>query len=181
MNKLKPYFAEPVGGAVFKTLRSATGTSIAIRQQANMRVLKTASTSGKQNGFIALITAIILSVILLVVTIAMNQTSFLTRSEVLESEYKNRSVALAEGCADTAMLRLANNPAYAGNEASISIGTDTCSIGAIQQDTPTLGQVTINARAVFPAPGVTSQGAITKLIVVVESSDISVVSWVEVP
>src|SRR3989344_1070246 len=47
-------------------------------------------------GFVALITAIILSVILITVTVALNRIGFLTRSEISDAEYKNRSSALAE-------------------------------------------------------------------------------------
>ncbi|OGF62542.1 hypothetical protein A2662_01960 [Candidatus Giovannonibacteria bacterium RIFCSPHIGHO2_01_FULL_45_33] len=168
------------GEANFKILRSATGTSRAIFQQKNTRVLKIA-TARERHGFIALITSIILSVILLVVTIALNQTGFLTRGEVLESEYKNRSIALAEGCADMAIIRLALDPAYSGNESSVAVGSDTCAIGTVQQDMPVSGQATINTSAVFPATSVTNQGAVTKITAVINSADLTVVSWVENP
>ena len=87
-----------------------------------------------EKGFIALITAIVLSVILITITISLNQIGFLTRGETADAEYKDRSSALADGCADSALLKLANDLTYAGNDPSISIGSDTCSIGSVGLD-----------------------------------------------
>ena len=135
----------------------------------------------KKNGFVALITSIVLSAILLTVAIALNQIGFLTRGEILDSEYKTRSSALAEACADIALLKLAANPAYSGGEPSIAVGSDTCAIGVVSQNTPISGQTTIITSAVFPASSVTSQNAVTKLKIVVQSSDLKTVSWDETP
>ena len=164
---------------IFQDLAQSDGASREIRQQANIRVLK--SVMPRKNGFIALITAIVLSVILLTVAVALNQIGFLTRSEVLDSEYKNRSFALAEACVDTALLKLAGNPSYSGGEPSIAVGSDACAIGVVSQNTPSAGQTTINTSAVFPATSVTSQNAVTRLQIIVNSSDLSLISWDEVP
>ena len=76
----------------------------------------------KESGFVALITAIILSFILIIVTTTLNQTSFFTRSILLDSEYKERGAALAEACVDVARLKLANDPLYSGNEPAVPLG-----------------------------------------------------------
>src|SRR3989344_124199 len=137
--------------------------------------------SANSKGFIALITSIILSVILLTVALAFNQTGFLTRSEVLDSEYKERSLALAEGCADTAILNLAVDPSYTViAPTTVTVGSDGCTIESVST-AGTPPQTTIQTSAVFPAPSVTSQGAHTNLRVVVNTDDITVVSWDEVP
>lgn len=147
-----------------------------IFQQKNIRVSKIAE---PRKGFVALITAIVLSVILMTVTVSLNQVGFLARSEVLDSEYKDRSSALAEACVDTALLKLANDPAYTvTTPTSVTVGSDTCSIDSVG----TVGtQIAINTSAVFPLPSITSQGAFTRLQIVVNSSDLTVVSWNEVP
>ncbi|SRR3989344_428906 len=131
-----------------------------------------------EKGFIALFTAIILSVVLILVSISLNRGGYLTRWETLDAEYKNRSLALAEACLDMAMLKLANNPTYAGGETNLMVGYDKCDIGAVSAGG---FQYTINTSAVFPDASVWSQGAVTKLNVVVNSADFSLVSWVESP
>lgn len=129
------------------------------------------SKSKKEAGFIALITAIALTLILLVVTVTLNQSGFFTRSTLLESEYKERSSALAEACVDTALLKLANNPNYIGPD-TIAVGGDSCSILSVSL--PSGGHQTIRTRAVF-------REAATNLEVAINTSDLSVVSWNELP
>ena len=118
----------------------------------------------KDSGFVALITAIILSFILIITTATLNQTSFLARGMLLASEYKERSAALAEACVDVARLKLVNNASYGGNE-TISIGSGDCDIRPITANI-------IETRAEY-------QKAFTNLKVVVSSSSLSVISWDE--
>lgn len=139
------------------------------------------SENNPESGFVALMTAIVLVVILLVVAISLNLIGFLTRGEILDSEYKDRSSALAEACADTTLLKLAKDSAYAGNEANVSVGSDKCNIGLIQNDTPIARQKTINVDAVFPPSSVTNQNAVTKLQIIINSITLSVISWNEIP
>ena len=120
----------------------------------------------KKDGFVALITAIILSAILLIVTTTLNQTSFFTRSILLDSEYKERSAALAEACVDVARLKLANNPTYPGNEPSIPVGSELCEIKPISGNT-------IEAKGIY-------RESVTNLRVIFNPSDISIVSWEEI-
>ena len=127
-------------------------------------------------GFIALITAIIFSVILMAVALSLNASGYFARSEILDAEYKSRSTALAEACADTALLRLAKNPAYTGPEI-ITVANDTCTIVSVN---PPADPIIVNAKALYPSPAVTSQGAVTNLKVVVHATDLSVISWEEV-
>ena len=126
----------------------------------------------EQSGFVALITAIVLSLILIVVTTTLNQTSFFARSVLLDSEYKERSAALAEACIDIARLKLVDDATYVGSEAYIPIGSSSCEIRPLINDSPSIGQKTIETRGIF-------LGATTNLKVVVKSDDISVVSWSE--
>ena len=130
-----------------------------------------------EQGFIALITAIAISLILLVVTVALNQAGFLTRSTLLDSEYKERSSALAEACADTTFLKLVADPdpTHILSDAIIPVGTDTCTIHSVVLDGAP-NQYAIETKAVF-------QEATTNLRIriVVNASDISIVSWNELP
>ena len=60
----------------------------------------------RNKGFVALMSAIIISVILLLIITNLSLTAFYSRSDVLDSELKDRSSALAEACVDTAILKL---------------------------------------------------------------------------
>lgn len=120
----------------------------------------------KDSGFVALITAIILTAILLTITVTLNQTSFFTRGILLDSEYKERSAALAEACVDVARLKLANDLSYSGNE-TVNISDSQCRIRPI-------------ASKVIETTATSSQ-SVTNLRVIINPSDISVVSWNELP
>lgn len=128
----------------------------------------------ENSGFIALITAIVLSAILITTAVALNQLSFFARSEISNAEYKERSIALAEACLDMALLRLAQNPAYPGGEIVTVTASDSCAIRPVLRNTPQSGQNTIETRAVF-------QEATTNLKIVVKASNFSILSWDEVP
>lgn len=161
-NRLKRFLF--LTGQVKKGARPVRGKT----PVASVDILKHRTSNG---GFVALITAIALSLILILVSVTLNQSGFFTRSALLESEYKERSVALAEACADNALLRLAVNPSYTGNE-TIVIDTDTCSIRPIKPRTPAAGHGTIETRALF-------QEATTNLRIVVSTSTFSIISWDE--
>lgn len=126
-----------------------------------------------QNGYIALMSAIIISVVLVMLSVSVSTAGFYSRFNVVEFEYKQRSSALAEGCINSALLKLAQNPAYvptAGGE-TIFIGTDSCTILSV---TTTAGQITIQSKATF-------QQAVTNVQVVVTSGTLSLMSWQELP
>ncbi len=57
-------------------------------------------------------------------------TGFYGRYNILDSEFKERSSALAEACVDEALLKLTINENYAGNE-TISFPPTTCLIGNV--------------------------------------------------
>lgn len=78
-------------------------------------------------GFIALTSAIIISIVLLLFIANTSLSGFYGRVNVLESELKEQSAALAEGCVEEAALRLAIDPSYSGGE-DVSIDTHQCTI-----------------------------------------------------
>ncbi|MBP6883689.1 MAG: hypothetical protein KBC06_00425 [Candidatus Pacebacteria bacterium] len=122
------------------------------------------------NGFIALISAIIISVVLLLVITNLSLTGFYNRFNILDSELKERSSALAESCVDIVLLILAQNPAYTGNQTITVIDGDTCTIKSI---TPSSNPIIIDTKAVF-------KKATTNLNVKVTKSTLFIESWEEV-
>lgn len=121
-------------------------------------------------GFIALMSAIIVSAVILVVTVTLSYSSFFTRYNLLDSEFKERSGALAEGCVDAALLKLAGDPSYSGNETA-NIGSETCQIRLILISGT---NKIIETRASF-------QNAFTNLRVTVDQNTLAVISWIEIP
>ena len=124
----------------------------------------------RKSGFAALMSTIILSVILLLIATNLGLTGFYGRSDILDSELKKRSSTLAEACVDTALLKLAENPSYAGSESINVSDADTCNILSID---PAVDPIIINTTGVF-------MNATTKLEVKVNASDLSLVSWEEI-
>ncbi len=120
-------------------------------------------------GFVALISAIIISVILLLMVINVSLTAFYSRFNILDSELKERSSALAEACADTAMLKLANNSSYNPVNEVVTVGSDTCTIISVT------GSITktILTKADF-------KNYNTKLQIKVDATTIAVSEWKEI-
>ncbi len=88
-----------------------------------------------QKGFIALISAIIISTILLALATTLGATTFFSRFDVLNSEYKRISLGLAEACVNQTLAKIGNDYDYAGNE-TVSLGTAygaplTCTIAPL--------------------------------------------------
>lgn len=121
------------------------------------------------SGFIALMSAIIISVILLLVATNLSLNGFYSRSDILDSELKNRSSALAEACADTAILKLTNNSSYNPVNEVVTVGTDSCVIQSVTGMNPK----TILTQAIF-------HNSYTNLKIVVNTTNMSVTSWEEI-
>jgi len=118
----------------------------------------------KKRGFVALITAIILSVILIVVTVTLNRSGFFARGAILEAEFKETSSALAEACVDTALLRLAVIRTFTGSDTE-DVGAETCTF--------TVSPPNIDTTATY-------RDSITNLHVIYNPADLSIVSWEEI-
>ncbi len=127
-----------------------------------------------QQGFIALISAIIISLLLVTISVTVATTGFLSRFNVLDSENKERSLALAEACLDTALLRLALNPADTTTGPVVISGSDTCNVYSVALNTPVADQITIQAK------GVTNK-AVTNLELIVNKDGLTQISWEEIP
>jgi len=119
-------------------------------------------------GYIAITSITIISLLLMGIVFAVSSSSFLTRSNILNQEFKEQSFSLAEACVDSALLKLVQNGSYSGNE-NILIGNDQCSILLIETIS---GQKIIKTRAVF-------KKATTNLKITVSSSNLSLISFEE--
>jgi hypothetical protein len=84
----------------------------------------------KQNeGFVALMSVIVISAFLLVMIFTLGVGTFFTRINILDTESKRVSLALAESCASRAMLSLSQNPAYVPVPGGECVGVgDTCGV-----------------------------------------------------
>lgn len=122
------------------------------------------------SGFAALMSAIIISVILLLIITNLGLTGFYSRADILDSELKDRSSALAEACVDMAILKLVNSANYTGTEIITVSGSDTCTIHSINGSAD---PIIVTTKAIF-------QNATTNLNVKLNKSDLSVVSWEEI-
>jgi len=83
-----------------------------------------------EKGYIALVTAIIITVIITLVSFVSSNLSFLGRFDTQFLEFKDQSRALAQSCLDHVKLKSAIG-FYAGNE-TITVGTYTCQILPVQ-------------------------------------------------
>lgn len=121
-------------------------------------------------GFVALISTIIISAILLLVIASSGLVSFYSRYNTLDAELKERSNAAADACADEALVQLAQDPGYAGGVLSLN-SLDQCRIGKI---------TSVGANTQFEVQATSSQTAVTNLKIVFDPSDVSIVSWQEI-
>ena|SRR3989338_4690068 len=118
----------------------------------------------KKQGFVALISASILSAVLLLIATSLSSASFYGRSNILDAELKEKSTALADACVEVAILNLMKNPVYVGE---VYVGNDKCVIESVSP-----GNVkTIMVRADYG-------DYITKLEVKVDR-DMSIISYEE--
>lgn len=112
----------------------------------------------KQGGFVALISTIILMIVLLMLITTTNISSFFARFNAQNSQFKRISLSLSESCLNIALLRIALNYNYEGNE-TININSDECYIYPINYSEPEIDitsglekskTATITTRAKFP-------------------------------
>ena len=123
-----------------------------------------------QKGFVALISAIVISVALLLIVAALSFSSFYGRYNILDAELKERSLGIAEACGDHALLELTNDPSYTGN-ATTTIGSDSCYIGPV---VVAGAQRTFKTRSMY-------KNYYSNLEISFDTSTFSVLSWKEIP
>lgn len=124
----------------------------------------------KKNGFVALMSVVIISAILLILAITISSSSIFERYDILASELKERSLSNAEACADEALLLIANNENHTATTTTTLTAKDQCTIGPI----PTSG----NPRIFFTTSSYA--GYTTNLKISVDPTTISVNYWEEI-
>jgi len=125
----------------------------------------------KQEGFIALISILILSAVLLVTTLGLAQFGIANRFFILNIEQKSASNRLAEACVHVARIKTYNDPTETITSAvSVPVADSTCTIIAL---TPVGSNTTIKAKG-------QSGDAVTNLVVVVDNTTGDFTSWTEV-
>lgn len=129
------------------------------------------STSNHTQGFIALITIMIISVVLLATTLTLAERGILYRFSVLDRTNKIISEQLAVACAEVATLLLANNRTYtATSSITIPVGDESCTISSI---TNSASVATITARSTY-------QGPTTNYVVTQSLQTGELLTWTEV-
>ncbi|MEK7507876.1 MAG: hypothetical protein AAB602_02215 [Patescibacteria group bacterium] len=123
------------------------------------------------DGFVALTSVLLISVVLLLMVATLSLSGYIGRFNVLNSELKKVSAALAEACANTAVLKLAEDWSYAGNE-TIATNGNTCKIFSVSAigSNPQIFEV----QAIY-------QEAYTNLRIRIQKTPFAIVSWNEVP
>lgn len=103
------------------------------------------ATFKKQQGYVALVTALLVSAVLMVLVFTIGLSPFMNRNGIASSQWKQKSFTLAEGCVRVALVKLVQNAAYAGGE-TLSVASDTCQIVSV---TASSSQKVISTSAQF--------------------------------
>jgi len=131
-----------------------------------------------QQGYIALISAILISTSLLILTISVSFEGFYSRFMVSGSEQKEISTYLAKSCVNTAILKIAQDRNYLTKSMEIiTVGDTTCHIISIET-----GNIFVSNRLI-KAQGRSGQ-AYTNLVVEIDPSvlpHIAIKTWDELP
>jgi hypothetical protein len=138
--------------------------------------MKTTATQNER-GFIALISVIIISVVLLATTIALAQFGIASRYFILHLEQKAVSEKLADACVHIARIMVYNDPKTDFDAAvSYPIGDEECSIVSI---TPDGDESIVEARGVV-GDAVTNYSVVIYNSLATDDDDGEFVSWTEV-
>jgi hypothetical protein len=123
-----------------------------------------------KKGFVALMSAIIISIVLLVLATTLSFTGFNSRFNILDSETKERSSSLADSCIDLALLAFAKNTPYTVNT-TLPVGSDFCKVGAY---------TTSGSQKIFETQGIFSN-SYTNLKVKIDGTTFKIISVEEIP
>src|SRR3990167_10788444 len=115
-------------------------------------------------GFIALISVIVITMILLGTTATLGMKGFLDRFNILEGEAKEISAGLASACVESARIKIARDPAY--DPTLISPDGETLIVDDKECTIVSVVSGTIRTRGVHERTGAT-----TKYEVEVDSDD----------
>lgn len=126
--------------------------------------------STNNKGFVALMSAIIISAVLLLLAITTSQSEFYSRFNILDSEIKEQSSSFADACLEVALLGFVQNPSYSGN-VIVPVGSDSCFISPV---------ITSGSQKIFVAKGIYLNSH-TNLKITLDGATFSVISVEEIP
>lgn len=146
----------------------------------------TAASSG--GGYIALISAIIITLVLTTLTFAVSAKGYAARSNAANAEYKRMSLALAQSCADAALLAIAKNYTYLppSEGETVHVGEATCVIMSVDYGAESAaGQRSAQIRSQATTNGAWSTLRIDATITnpasaIVPHPDITITKWEEI-
>lgn len=116
-------------------------------------------------GFIALISILILSVVMLAAVVSLAQFGVTTRYALLDLERKAETESLALACVELVRIAVVNNPNFTATNLSVDVGTTTkrCLIESVASGvvraSATSGTAKTNIRATLN----TTSGNVTRL------------------
>jgi len=122
-----------------------------------------------KKGYIAITSAIIITILILTVILTTSSAGFFGRFNILGTLLDERGDALSNACADTALLNLALDINYVGNE-TINVASTTCTILTIE---------TNGTQKTIKTTGIDNEVQ-TNIKVILETTDFTIISWDEV-
>ena len=125
-------------------------------------------------GYIALISVVIVSALMLMVAIGLSLRSVSDLELSSAGESAARARALANACAEEAIVKLKGNLSYLGNETIIVDGGDSCTIVAV------LGSGNTN-RTIETQAVVNTYVKKIQVIILLLRPTLTISSWAEVP
>ncbi|HEX3095555.1 MAG TPA: hypothetical protein VHQ20_00360 [Patescibacteria group bacterium] len=128
----------------------------------------------KEDGFIALVSAIVISGLLIIIGASLGYTGFFSRFNILDGEFKETSLGLAESCAEIARVEIANNASFTvpagGQSYTIDDAGNTCKILSVT------GTYTVTSQAVYQKSYSTIQAVYNRDAV---AGDVKITCWHE--
>lgn len=122
----------------------------------------------KTQGYVALIAVIFTGAMLIVLSFGLNFYSFFSLADFYDFVLKEKSLSLAEGCVELALLKLKKDSLYQGDEV-INIGDFSCSILPIETSD---SQKIIKTSAYV-------YNRISNIEVVIDKETFKIISWRE--
>lgn len=124
--------------------------------------------NNSQGGYIAIMSSIIISLMMMLIALSLGSASLFTRLNVVDFSNKQLSYFIARSCLNDALFKLADSASYTGNE-TLTISSRTCVLSTITTSAP---NKIIQAKAIV-------EGATTNLKLTVNSTTLSTVSLEE--
>lgn len=125
------------------------------------------------SGFIALTSVLVIAGLLIIIGASLGYTGFFARVNILDGEFKETSLGLAEACAEIARVEIANNANYAAHTTFPDVrtfGSESCSIISVT------GSYTVRTQAERGNSFSNIEAVFNRT-----SSDVIVTSWKELP